>query len=310
VRRISAIVPTIGRPDALAALLESLAAQTRRPDEVLVADGSAGDEIAAVVSRPHWACQGLAIHRLQVTPPNAVGQRVVAIARATGDDLLLLDDDVVLERDCVAQLASALEDPSIVAAVADITNETWPEATTAWRWYLRALGLREGEWHGRVVGPLLRFGYPPHPSTVAAMEWFGTANTLVRRAAFDAAGGFSRFFLHRSTMNEDVDLSLKVARHGRIVIWPAARLVHHHHPSGRVSVFDAAEDDLFNRYLILRKTLGRSPFAAFGNVAAFFLIETASNVIGALRRGRFTGLGSRTGGRAAALFRICTGHSA
>ena len=303
-------MPTIGRPDALAALLESLAGQTRRPDEVVIADASGDDRVAALAALPKWADHGLKILHLRVSPPNAVGQRIQAIARSQGDGLLLLDDDVVLEAACVAQLASALDDSTVVAAAADVTNETWPDATTAWRWYLKAIGMRDGEWHGRVVGPLLRFGYPPHPVAIMPMEWFGTANTLMRRAVFDAAGGFSTFFLHRSTMNEDVDLSLKMARHGRIVMCPSARLEHHHHPSGRVSTFAAAEDDLFNRYLILTRTVGRSRMAAFGSVAMFFLIETASNVIGALHRGRFTGLGSRTGGRASALFRICIGQAA
>ena len=307
---ISAIVPTIGRPDALALLLDSLATQTRPPDEVLVADGSGGDAIAALIAAGPWAKHGLTVRHQRVSPPNAVSQRVAAIARATGDYLLLLDDDVVLESPCIEMLVAVLEQtPDAVAAVADMVNEDWPEATTAWRWYLKAIGMREGEWHGRVVGPLLRFGYPPRPFSILPMEWFGTANTLVRRRVYDAVGGFSTFFLHRSTINEDVDLSLKIARHGRILICPAARLAHHHHPSGRVSVFAGAEDDLFNRYLVLTKTTGRSSLTAFGNVVAFFLIETASNIIGAIRRGKFTGLAARTGGRASALFRICAGRA-
>src|SRR5436190_11114260 len=36
---ISAIVPTIGRVQSLTTLLEALIVQTRRPDEVVVADG-------------------------------------------------------------------------------------------------------------------------------------------------------------------------------------------------------------------------------------------------------------------------------
>jgi GT2 family glycosyltransferase len=170
--------------------------------------------------------------------------------------------------------------------------------------------LRDRQWHGRVVGPLLRFAYPPHPDATLPMEWFGTGNTLVRRSAYDAAGGFSSFFLHRSTMNEDVDLAIKVARHGRVVICPEARLSHHHHPSGRVSVFTASEDDLYNRYLILTKTLGRPKRVALRSILTFFVIESASNLAGACRRLRFGGLASRVGGRALALLRICTGQAA
>ena len=40
------------------------------------------------------------------------------------------------------------------------------------------------------------------------MEWLGSGNSLIRRDAHDRAGGFSNFFLHRTTVNEDVDLGI------------------------------------------------------------------------------------------------------
>lgn len=303
---ISAIIPTVGRRESLARLFDSLAAQSRKPDEILVADCSTDDAVARLCADPGWRERGLDIKHLRVSPPNAVGQRVAAIAQSGGDRLLLLDDDVVLAPDCVERLDEALNrDSSLAAAAADISNATWPEATAAWQWYMQTvLGLRRGEWHGRVVGPLLRFGYPPRPLASSPMQWFGTAHALVRRSAYAAAGGFSDFFLRRSTMNEDVDLSLRVARHGGIVLLPDAQLEHFHHPAGRVSVNEAAEDDLYNRYQILWHTVGRSRLNAFGNVLLFFTIESGSNFIGALRRGEFAGFGGRLAGRATAMARV------
>ena len=69
---ITAIVPTIGRPESLALLLRSLALQSRRPDEIVVADASVGDAVACVIARPLWASQGLNVRRIPVRPPNAV----------------------------------------------------------------------------------------------------------------------------------------------------------------------------------------------------------------------------------------------
>ena len=48
---VSVIVPTIGRPDSLLALLDSLAAQSLRPDELVVADGSRDGEVAGTLIR-------------------------------------------------------------------------------------------------------------------------------------------------------------------------------------------------------------------------------------------------------------------
>jgi GT2 family glycosyltransferase len=303
---ISVIVPTIGRPESLRRLLESLAAQTRKVDEVIVADGSNNDETCKVVDDCRWRVLELGVRRVVVHPPNAVRQRQAAIAAASGEFMLLLDDDVVLEADCVEQMIRLLlRDPGIVGVFADFNNQSWPLPTHVWRVYLRyVLRMNEGSWQGRVVGPLLRFGYNPTPKEPMPMEWLGTCNTMIRRAAYDEAGGFSNFFLHRCTMNEDVDLGLKLSKLGQILFCPAARMAHFHAPGGRVSPMNMAEDDLYNRYLVIRCTQGRSALTAFGLVLLYFTIETASNLGGCVRRLRGNGFGSRLVGRLRALGRI------
>ena len=308
---ISVIVPTIGRPDSLPRMLDSLCLQTVKVHEVIVADGSATAKTAGVVSDACWQRAGLTVKRVAVRPPNAVRQRQAAIAAAVGEFLLLLDDDVVLEPDCVEQMIQLLlQDSGIVGVFADFNNQSWPMPTRGWRFYLRhVLRMKDGAWQGRVVGPLLRFGYNPPPKEPMPIDWLGTCNTLIRRSAYDEAGGFSNFFLHRCTMNEDVDLGLKLTRVGRIVFCPRARMGHFHASGGRVSPMNVAEDDLYNRYLIMRRTQGRSALSAFGLVLLYFTIETASNLCGCIRRLRTSGFGARTLGRVRALFRILLGKT-
>ena len=301
---ISAIVPTIGRPDSLRALLQSLSVQTHTVDEVIVADASGGDEIGALLNDPEW--RRLNLRREVVDTPNAVRQREAAIKTASGEFLLLLDDDVVLEPECVAHMIELLKaNTDVVGVAADFNNQTWPQPTKMWQLYLHyALGLREKDWQGRVVGPLLRFGYNPVPAGPAPMEWLGTGNSLIRVSAYHQAGGFSDFFLHRCTINEDVDLGLKLSRIGRILFCPAARLSHHHAPQGRVTTTLAAEDDLFNRFFILHHTIGMSALRAFWLVTLYFAIETTSHFLGCVRRLNFRQFFPRLRGRVQALVRI------
>ncbi len=302
---ISVIVPTIGRPESLARLLNSLAAQTCQVDEVLVADGSDGDEIARLIDQPRWSTE-LNVRRLHVTPPNAVRQRKAAISEAVGDYLLLLDDDVELEPDCVEQMFKLIEsDASVAAVMADFNNQSWSRPTRAWRFYLRyILGLEEGAWQGRVVGPLLRFGFNPVPKSPQPIEWLGAGNSMIRRSAYNQAGGFSDFFLHRCTMNEDVDLGLKLARIGKMYFCPKARMAHYHSPSGRIHPALASEDDLFNRFLVLRITKENSAVKSFCSIGVFFVIETSSHFIGCIRRANFSQFGNHLNGRLAAIRRV------
>jgi GT2 family glycosyltransferase len=247
-----------------------------------VADGSGGDEVRQLIENGRWSSLALRVSRLAISPPNAVRQREAAIAASTGDLLLLLDDDVELEPECLAVLKSTLaQHPDAVAAMADFNNQSWPNPTRAWRWYMvHVLGMAEQSWQGRVVGPLLRFGYNPSPVTMQPMEWLGTGNSLVRRASFAQAGGFSSFFLHRCSMNEDVDLGLRLRRVGRIYLCPTARLAHYQDPGGRVPPRQVAEDDMFNRYMILRHTLNRSRTSAMVQIGLFVLIESLSALRG------------------------------
>ena len=300
--KITAIVPTIGRPASLQALLESLLAQTRRVDEVIVADASADEETERVVNNPRYTD----VRRIPVHPPNAVRQRAAAIELSRGEHLLFLDDDVVLEPDCVERMLELMEEkPEVVAVTADFNNQTWPTPTRIWQLYLRhVLKLGAGAWQGRVVGPLLRFGFNPVPECPTPIEWLGSGNSLVRRSAFLSAGGFSDFFLHRCTMNEDVDLGLKLQRVGRIVFCPAARMAHHHAPSGRVTLLMAAEDDLFNRFFILRRTLGFGFVRSFSLVLLYFGVETISQFLGCVRRLNFHGFLAALTGRLRAFGRL------
>jgi GT2 family glycosyltransferase len=308
---VSAIIPTIGRAESLRRLLESLVIQTVVPDEIIVADGSSDDATANLLAEPHWAARGLSIVRTVVQPPHAVRQREAAIGLATGDWLLLLDDDVELESDCLEQMASVMASNNGIAAVmATFNNVEWPGPTRVWRVYLRyVLGLRDGEWQGRVLGPALRFGFNPMPADLQPMEWLGAGMSLVRRDAYERAGGFSDFFLHRCTTGEDVDLGLKLSRVGRLVFCPQARMAHYHAPGGRVATDRVAEDDLHNRYLILVRTLRWPRWRAFAAVATFFSLETASNAVGVLIRGKGRGVWSLMKGRSRALAGIATGRA-
>jgi GT2 family glycosyltransferase len=303
---VSAIVPTIGRPESLAALLSSLAAQSLLPAEVVIADGSDAAAVTRVVEQPDWASRGLNVKRISVQPANAVRQRVAAIDQSRHPYLLLLDDDVVLEPDCLEQLMSTITAAGgVVAVTADFNNQSWSQPTRAWRWYLKAvLGMAEGSWQGKVIGPLLRYGYVPPPAGPVEMSWLGSGNSLVRRDAYDRAGGFSDFFLHRSTVNEDVDLGLKLARQGTILLCPAARLAHMHAPGGRASARAVAEDDLYNRYMVLRRTSGHSAARAFGLILIYFAFETASGLAAAIRHAAPAGFMSRLAGRISAMLRI------
>ena len=304
---VSAIVPTIGRPDSLKGLLQSLSLQSRKVDEVVISDGSSDNATRLLVEDPRWNVAHLYVRHLAVLPPNAVRQREAAIHASEGDMLLLLDDDVVLERDCVEHMLALLQaNPSVVAVTADFTNQVWPQPTLLWQLYLRyALRLQVDAWQGRVVGPLLRFGYNPVPASPKPMQWLGSGNSMVRRSAYLRAGGFSDFFLHRCTINEDVDFGIKLSRVGGILFSPDARMAHHQAPAGRVPVAFAVEDDVYNRFVVMHRTLNFSKTRSLVLILFYVFIESLSNILGATKRARLGLTLQLLHGRLRGLVQIC-----
>lgn len=101
--RTSLVIVTYDRPAALARALASVAMQTQAPDEVIVADDGSGPAVAAVVD----AFGKAQFVRQEHAGFRAGRMRNLAIARCTGDYVLLLDGDMVLHPNFVADHARA-----------------------------------------------------------------------------------------------------------------------------------------------------------------------------------------------------------
>ena len=116
---ISVVVPTRDRPEALAACIEALSAQTAvdRLEVVVVDDGSvAANDVAAVVAR-HPSAR---LVRLDAAGPAAA--RNAGAQRARGAILCFTDDDCVPWADWAERLAGAIERGADAAAGATLSS--------------------------------------------------------------------------------------------------------------------------------------------------------------------------------------------
>jgi rSAM/selenodomain-associated transferase 2 len=154
---------------------------------VIVADGGSRDGTADIVRARAGA-------RLVATPRGRGRQQNAGAAVATGDVLLFLHADTALPSDARAWIERALADPAVVAGafrlhtVADAGRRNW-------------------------LGPFLRIA--DIRSHVTRLP-YGDQALFVRRAAFDAVGGFPD-----EPLMEDVGLARRLRRIGRVVTVPA-----------------------------------------------------------------------------------------
>ena len=157
----------------------------------------------------------------------------VGLSQSTGDYLMFLNPDCVLEPNVVARLLRTLNkfpDAGMVGGLLvgpDGTEQGGARRAvpTPWRSFVRAFGLSRfsDRW------PRLFFDFhlnkQPLPARPVEVEAISGACMLVRRSAMDDVGKWDeRYFLHC----EDLDFSMSLRCKGwKIMFVPDARVVHH-----------------------------------------------------------------------------------
>lgn len=109
---LTVVVPTFGRPAALARCLGALARQTRPPDQIVVvcrADDAVGVDAASRLARD------APIDLLMCDRPRLCAQMDLGVARATGDIVALTDDDSEPTPDWAARLMHLYDAPDVGA---------------------------------------------------------------------------------------------------------------------------------------------------------------------------------------------------
>lgn len=99
---ISIVIPTRDRPQLLRETVASILAGTRLPEEIVVADQSAGER----ASLP--AAAGVDVRHLALRSTGLSRARNAGIAAARHELLVFTDDDVLVEPDWLQRLAAAL----------------------------------------------------------------------------------------------------------------------------------------------------------------------------------------------------------
>jgi GT2 family glycosyltransferase len=230
--KISVVIPTLAADEALTACLESLAAQTLREFEIIVVDNSGRG-----VSVPEGV-------RVMVNAENrgyggAVNQGIRA---SEAPFLLALNDDTILEPDCLANLLAAMTQRREIGMCA-------PQIRLHPSGEMDSAGLRIAP-----DGASKQYGHGDAPSGHSrpreALLPSGCA-ALYRRDMLEETGLFAEdFFLYC----EDTDLGLRARWKAWECVYVPRAVVHHRysHSSGRASALKAYYAERNRWYLVVR----------------------------------------------------------
>lgn len=117
--KLSAVIPTKNRASDLLRAVESVFTQSCLPDELLIIDQSDTD-ISKTAVEALFAGRSAAPKLIYVYDPSIAGlvaAKAVAVEKSSGDVVMFLEDDIVLEPDYVASLAQGfIDDPRMMGA--------------------------------------------------------------------------------------------------------------------------------------------------------------------------------------------------
>ncbi len=247
--RIAFVVATKDRPEELRRLWQSLLAQSRIPDEVVVIDAGARPSSLSEGEGPR---PGLRFIRTAIA--SASRQRNIGLDAIIRDvDLVgFLDDDAVLEADAVEEMLRfwSLAGADVAGAAFNMTNHPpldWP--------FLKRLPLVErlGLYSGR-GGAVTVSGFQtmigPVDSTVWT-DWLPSGASVWRHEVFSRVR-FDEWFAGYSYL-EDLDFSYRVGRTARLAVVAPARYRHLPASGGRGSGYAFGVREVLNRTHFVQK---------------------------------------------------------
>lgn len=230
------VTVTYSPGEHLERFLSSLSVATDRPVQVVIADNGSTDGAPQVAVERYPGARLLSMST-NLGYGTAVNRAVAALTGVAADSefVVIANPDVVWAPGSIdALLAAAQRWPAAAALgplIRDPDGSVYPSAR-------HLPGLIRGGMHA-VVGPV----WKNNPWTAAYRQdrlapserpvgWLSGSCLLVRRAAFDAIGGFDeRYFMYM----EDVDLGDRFGRAGYLNVYvPTAEVLHDKgHSTGR-----------------------------------------------------------------------------
>lgn len=213
---LSAVVTTYNGRAVLAECIEALLAQTRPFDEIVVVDDASPEDDEAFVRERFPAERLPALRTLRlVRNLGHAGAAAAGVAASRGELVALVNNDAVPDRDWLEHAVPAFDDASVGSVATRLVR------------YDRPLVLDSAGDGYTVVGHAFKGREGQRdPQEAAPREVFSAcaAAAIVRRAAYDAAGGLRP---ELEAYYDDVDLGFRLRLAGYSSLYvPAARCRH------------------------------------------------------------------------------------
>lgn len=234
--KISVVVPTKNRFHDIIKCIESIEVQTLLPDEIVIVDSSVTTELKSNLDDLlHDKIAFKYIHALL----SLTQARNVGIKESTGDIIIFLDDDVILNKDYIKEIMHIFNN-DLEKKVGGVTGNIMENNEIQNRSFKRLIGSKIMNLLPTIFflfkysdGKFQPSGWPTfvRSDKIAEIECLSGANMAFRREIFDELKFDEN--LHGYSFMEDDDISYRVSQKYQNVYTPFAKLIHNASPAAR-----------------------------------------------------------------------------
>jgi GT2 family glycosyltransferase len=218
--RTSILIPSWGRTEQLRRCLESLERQTKKPDEVIVvwqADDTPTNKLVQDI-RPTVSFSLKSVHSAE---KGVVPAENRALEEASGELIVLLDDDAVAPPGWLERLHRLFDDPKVGAAGGPMNNFQ-PDGTPFPKRRPKAIGLVS--WTGKFHGNTYDLAPDAYSDEVIKAHHLVGANMCLRRRAFERFESAMRCYWQMF----EADACLQVLKNGYDVLFDCGNPIDHY----------------------------------------------------------------------------------
>jgi len=275
--KISIIIPTKNRFQDIIKCIESILIQTLLPDEIVIVDSSDTEELKSNLDDLfHDKIAFKYIH----APLSLTQARNVGIKESTGDIIIFLDDDVILDKEYIKEIMHVFNndlEKKVGGVTGNIINTEIKSHS-----FKHLIGSNIMHILATIFflfkysdGKFQPSGWPTFTRSdkVTKIECLSGANMAFRREMFDEFKFDEN--LHGYSFMEDDDISYRVSRKYQNIYTPFARLIHNVSPAARDKEHERMKMTIENHYYLFKKNFPQTlkhKFAFWWSVVGLFVL--------------------------------------
>jgi glycosyltransferase involved in cell wall biosynthesis len=296
-KRISVIIPTKNRKQDIINCLKSISIQTHPPDEVIIADSSDTEELKSVLDS--FNNLNIEYHHIDIDEKFKGSSNIARNTGAyysTGDIIIFVDDDVILDKDYITNILYVFNSDSekgVGGVIGEVISNTIQggfikkvlrlsdiyslyNQTLATIFFLTRSG--NGKFRSSGFPTVIKRG---SVADVTKIEYLCGCSIAFRREVFNKFKFDENLNIFGCCFGDDDDIAYRISRKYQNIYTPFAKFIHNSSPV-RANRYNTAKLTIMNHYYLFKKNLPQDfkhKFAFYLSIIGLFLREGETMVI-------------------------------